>query len=363
MSAADDGAMMRTLRLERTARRPVWMMRQAGRHLEEYRRTRERAGSFMRLCQTPELACEVTLQPVRRYGLDAAIIFSDILTVPDAMGLGLTVVEGEGPRFARPLDTERRMLGLAPPDPQALAHTCEAIAMARNELRADVPLIGFAGAPFTLMCYMVDGQGGDFMRARLALAEAPAAAHHVLRTAADAVGAHLAAQADAGADIVMVFESWGSLLSDAGFNEFSLPYIRQALAALAARRPETPAIVFVRAGGSWCEQIAQSGCAAIGVDWRADLGDVRARTGGKVAVQGNMDPAVLLAADPGTVRREAARCLREYGPFPGHVFNLGHGIDRRTPPANVEAMVEAVRDESERLLAGGPDGEAAEAGG
>lgn len=352
MSGASGGVMMRTLRLERTARRPVWLMRQAGRHLEEYRRTRERAGSFMRLCKTPELACEVTLQPVRRYGLDAAIVFSDILTIPDAMGLGLSVVEGEGPRIGSPLDSERRMLGLEKPDPGSLAYVGEAISLARRELPEEVPLIGFAGAPFTLMCYMVDGRGGDFMRTRLALSEARDGAHHVLRTTAEAVGEHLAAQADAGAEAVMIFESWGSLLSDAGFEEFSAPHIRRAIGVFSARHPSVPVTVFVRAGGSWCEQVAATGCAAVGVDWRAHLGDVRARVGGKVAVQGNLDPAVLLAADPATVRREAARCLREYGPFPGHVFNLGHGVDRGTPPGNVEALVEAVREESGRLLGG-----------
>ncbi len=350
MSGIANDILLRTLRMEHTDRRPVWLMRQAGRYMEEYRRVRQNAGTFMDLCRNPELACEVTLQPVDRFGLDAAIIFSDILTIPAAMGLDLNFVEGEGPVFDSPLDSESRMLSLAEVCMDDLSYVFNAVGEASRALGGKVPLIGFAGAPFTLTCYMIEGRGGEFLKARLALNAIPDAVHHVLSVNAKSVARCLSCQVAAGADAVMLFESWGDLLSDAGFAEFSAPYLKSIVCAFKSTHPSVPLMVFVRAGGRWCEEIADTGCDGIGVDWRANLEDIRKRTGGRVAVQGNLDPAVLLADDPGEVRKCVAGCLEEYGPHPGHVFNLGHGINQNTPVRNVETLVEAVREHSSKML-------------
>jgi len=353
MTEIANDLLLRTLRREPAPRRPVWLMRQAGRYMEEYLRVRKRAGSFMAMCRSPETCCEITLQPIERFGLDAAIIFSDILTIPAEMGLDLHFVEGKGPRFGAPLATEAQMLAAEPPPLESLRYVFDAVAATRKALGGRVPLIGFAGAPFTLMCYMVEGSGGDFLRARLALRSAERGVHALLSAVADAAVSYLEEQAKAGADAVMLFESWGDLLSDEDFGAFSAPYLDRVVAGVKGRCPGLPVIVFVRAGSRWCERVAATGCDAVGVDWRADLGEVRERTGGKVAVQGNLDPAVLLAERPEDVRAAASRCVESYGPAPGHVFNLGHGVNLRTPPENVEVLVEAVRSASERLLAGG----------
>lgn len=350
MSGPANDLFLRTLRLEPTERRPVWLMRQAGRYMEEYRRVRKKAGSFMAMCRNPGICAELAMQPIERFGLDAAIVFSDILTIPGEMGLGLEFVDGVGPAFREPLSTEEKMLAVRPPPPESLRYVFDAVAATKRALAGKIPLIGFAGAPFTLMCYMVEGSGGEFMRARLALRAAKKGVRHVLEANTRAVAESLCGQADAGADAGMLFESWGDLLSDADFEEYSAPYLRMAVSAVRERCPDFPLIVFVRAGGRWCERIAATGCRAIGVDWRANLRDVRMRTGGRVAVQGNMDPSILLADDPDAVRLEAERCLVEYGPEPGHIFNLGHGINKRTPPENVDALVETVRSAGEKLL-------------
>jgi len=324
---------------------PVWLMRQAGRYLPEYRATRARAGSFLALAKSPALATEVTLQPLERFPLDAAILFSDILTVPDAMGLGLYFADGEGPRFERPLRDSAAIARLAAPDPdRELRYVLDAVREIRRALDGRVPLIGFSGSPFTLACYMVEGGGSDdFRHIKTLIYQDPESAHRLLQTNTIAVTDYLNAQIDAGAQAVMLFDTWGGTLSDAAFREFSLPYLEQVIAGLhreydAAR---VPSIVFVKGGGPWLDAIAGCGCDAVGVDWTLEIGAARKRIGKRVALQGNLDPAILLTS-PGVVRTEVARVLASYGTGPGHVFNLGHGISQHTPPDNVAALVAAV---------------------
>ena len=319
-------------------------MRQAGRYLPEYNATRKRAGSFLALAKTPELACEVTLQPLERFALDAAIIFSDILTVPDAMGLGLYFVEGEGPKFERPLRDEADIGKLAAPDLVQLRYVFDAIALTRRELRERVPLIGFSGSPFTLACYMIEGGGSnDFRRVKSMLYSRPDLLHRILRVNAQAVGAYLNAQIDAGAQAVQIFDTWGGTLSDAAFREFSLAYSMQVLAAIKHDPAglHVPRILFTKGGGQWLEAMAGSGADALGLDWTTDIGDARRRVGDRVALQGNMDPMALFGT-PAAIAAEARRILERYGNGPGHVFNLGHGVNQHTPPEHVHALVEAV---------------------
>ncbi len=339
---------LRALLREPTEYTPIWIMRQAGRYLPEYNETRRRAGSFLALAKTPELACEVTLQPLDRFALDAAIIFSDILTVPDAMGLGLYFAEGEGPRFERPVRDERDVNRLAAPELGKLRYVFDAIAMTRKALGGRVPLIGFSGSPFTLACYMVEGGGSDdFRLVKTLLYAEPRLLHRILAVNAEAVTAYLNAQIDAGAQAVMIFDTWGGALSAPAYAEFSLEYSRRVLAGL-RRTSEgrvVPRILFTKGGGQWLEAMAASGADALGVDWQTSLGGARRQVGERVALQGNMDPMALFGT-PEAIEREAARILEEYGAGPGHVFNLGHGVSQHTPPEHVQALVEAVHARS-----------------
>ena len=336
---------------------PVWLMRQAGRYLPEYRATRARAGSFMGLATSPQYATEVTLQPLERYALDAAILFSDILTVPDAMGLGLSFAEGEGPRFAHPLRDEAAVARLAVPDMDRLRYVFDAVASIRKALAGRVPLIGFSGSPWTLACYMVEGGGSDDYRlVKTLMYSRPDLMHRILDLNAQAVAAYLNAQIDAGAQAVMVFDSWGGVLADGAFQRFSLHYTQQVLRALRreAEGRRVPCIVFTKGGGPWLRAIADSGADVVGLDWTVNLGAARAAVGRQVALQGNLDPNVLFAP-PEVVRAEAIAVLDSFGPpqradggWDGHVFNLGHGISQHTPPEHVSALVEAVHAHSRR---------------
>jgi uroporphyrinogen decarboxylase len=324
---------------------PIWIMRQAGRYLPEYRATRERAGSFMNLCRTPELACEVTLQPLERFPLDAAILFSDILTVPDAMGLGLHFVEGEGPRFERPVRTPAEINALAAPDPELeLGYVMDAVRLIRRELDGRVPLIGFSGSPWTLATYMVEGGSSkEFARVKGLLYDDPATLHRLLGVLADAVAAYLNAQIAAGAQAVMIFDTWGGSLTPAGYREFSLAYMQRIVERL-QRESEgrrVPVTLFTKGGGQWLEDMAASGCDALGLDWTTDIGAARTRVGERVALQGNLDPTVLYASNE-RVAAEARKVLASFGKGPGHVFNLGHGIHPQIAPERVAALVEAV---------------------
>ncbi|MGE4336168.1 MAG: uroporphyrinogen decarboxylase [Pigmentiphaga sp.] len=333
---------------------PIWLMRQAGRYLSEYKATRARAGSFMGLATNPDLATEVTLQPLERFAFDAAILFSDILTVPDAMGLGLSFAEGEGPRFAHPLRDEAAVARLAVPDLGKLEYVFEAVRRIRRALDGRVPLIGFSGSPFTLACYMVEGAGSsDYRTIKTMLYQRPDLLHRILQINADAVAEYLNAQIDAGAQAVMIFDSWGGVLADGDFQEFSLAYSRQVLSRLTreAEGRRVPSVLFTKGGGHWLEAIAASGSDAVGLDWTANLGEARRRAQDRVALQGNLDPMVLFA-DPEQVAERARRVIEDFGPVTpgaGHVFNLGHGISQFTPPESVSALVEAVHQHSRRF--------------
>ncbi|AKU23392.1 uroporphyrinogen decarboxylase [Massilia sp. NR 4-1] len=345
---------LRALLRQPTEYTPVWLMRQAGRYLPEYRATRARAGSFMGLATNPDLATEVTLQPIDRYPLDAAILFSDILTVPDAMGLGLYFVEGEGPKFQRPLKTEEDVKALRLPEAGSLDYVFKAVTQIRTELNGRVPLIGFSGSPWTLACYMVEGQGSrEFHTIKKMLYSRPDLMHHILETNARAVAEYLNAQIDAGAQAVMIFDSWGGALADGAYQQFSLHYMQKVVAQLQREKDgvKIPAIVFTKGGGHWAEDIAAIGADAMGLDWSADIGKVRALVGDKMALQGNLDPAILFAS-PEQIRAEVVRVLDAFGKHnTGHVFNLGHGISQFTPPESVAAMVEAVHSHSRSLRA------------
>ena len=338
-----------------TPHTPIWLMRQAGRYLPEYCATRAKAGSFMGLATNVDYATEVTLQPLARYPLDAAILFSDILTVPDAMGLGLSFAQGEGPRFARPLRDEAAIRALEAPDLDKLRYVFDAVTSIRRALDGRVPLIGFSGSPWTLACYMVEGAGSDDYRlVKTLMYGRPDLMHHILTVNADAVAAYLNAQIDAGAQAVMVFDSWGGVLADGAFQAFSLAYTRRVLAQLKREHEgqRIPAIVFTKGGGLWLEEIANCGADVVGLDWTVNLGRARAQVGAHVALQGNLDPNVLFAP-PEQVQVEARRVLDSFGPpqradggWDGHVFNLGHGISQFTPPEHVSALVEAVHAHS-----------------
>ncbi len=353
MTRPRNDTFLRALRREPTEYTPMWMMRQAGRYLPEYCATRKQAGSFLQLCQNPALACEVTLQPLERYPLDAAILFSDILTIPDAMGLGLYFSEGEGPKFERPLRDEAAIRALRAPDPGTqLRYVLDAVSEIRRALDNRVPLIGFSGSPFTLACYMVEGRSSsDYRQVKTMLYQRPDLLHQLLAVNADAVTAYLNAQIEAGAQAVMIFDSWGGMLSAAAYQEFSLHYMQRILAGLIREKDgeRIPAIVFTKGGGLWLEAIAASGCDAIGVDWTIDLGEARRRVGQHVALQGNLDPNVLFAT-PEIIAAEAKKVLDSFGPSnTGHVFNLGHGISQYTPAENVTALVETVHAYSRQL--------------
>lgn len=326
---------------------PVWLMRQAGRYLPEYRATRAKAGSFMGLATNPELACEVTLQPLARYDLDAAILFSDILTIPDAMGLGLTFAEGEGPRFARPVRCAADIARLAVPDMgKELRYVMDAVSLIRKELHGSVPLIGFSGSPWTLACYMVEGGGSDnFARVKSLALNEPKLMHQLLEVVTDSVIAYLSAQREAGAQALMVFDTWGGVLAPHTYREFSLRYLNRI--AQEFKRGEgdakTPLILFGKGNAPYLEELAATGAEGLGVDWLVSLEDARRRTQGKVALQGNLDP-VTLYAQPETIRAEVKRCLASYGKGSGHVFNLGHGMSPDMNPEHVKVLVDAVHE-------------------
>ncbi len=329
------------------SRTPVWFMRQAGRYLPEYRQVRQQAGSFMNLCTDPELACEVTLQPLRRFRLDAAILFSDILTIPDAMGLGLSFREGEGPSFAHPVRSEHDVDRLPSIDPEDdLRYVMDAVRLIRRELNGKVPLIGFAGSPWTLATYMVEGGSTrDFKRVKTLLYDRPELMSRLLDKLSLAVADYLNAQIAAGAQAVMLFDTWGGVLTPLDYRNFALEAARQVRRRLKTEREGTriPVILFTKGGGQWLEAQSQSGYDALGLDWTCDIGLARQRVGGQVALQGNLDPITLFAS-PDIIRDRVADILRSYGSGTGHVFNLGHGILPDVDPANVEAMVEAVHE-------------------
>ena len=339
--------LLRALLREPTPRRPIWLMRQAGRYLPEYRATRSKAGSFMAMCTNPQLACEVTLQPIDRYGFDAAILFSDILTIPHAMDVGLEFEAGEGPKIERPVRCAADVEKLRIPDPsRELRYVVDAVALIRRELGGRVPLIGFAGSPWTVATYMVEGGGSKtFGRIKRMLYEAPEVLHRLLDVLARSTIDYLNAQIAAGAQAVMVFDTWGGVLTPAQYAEFSLRYMAQIVAALTrhADGRRVPNIVFTKGGGAWLAQIAGIGCDAVGVDWTTDLSTARAAVGGRVAIQGNLDPSALFAP-PAVLRSATLRVLESYGSGAGHVFNLGHGITPDVDPERVAVLVDTVNN-------------------
>ncbi|QII87133.1 uroporphyrinogen decarboxylase [Bordetella hinzii] len=353
--ALKNDVFLRALLREPVPYTPIWLMRQAGRYLPEYRATRARAGSFMGLAQNTDYATEVTLQPLARYPLDAAILFSDILTVPDAMGLGLDFAAGEGPRFARPVRDEADVARLAVPDMERLRYVFDAVSSIRRELDGRVPLIGFAGSPWTIACYMVEGKGSDdYRQIKTLMYSRPDLLHRILDVNAEATTRYLNAQIDAGAQAVMLFDSWGGVLADGLYQAFSLAYTRKVIAGLQRERDGrwVPVIAFTKGGGMWLEDIAASGCDAVGLDWTVNLGQARARVGDRVALQGNVDPMTLFGSAE-AIRAEARRTLDSFGPVGrgGHVFNLGHGISQFTPPEAVSELVDEVHQYSRALHA------------
>ncbi len=343
---------LRALRREKTGYTPVWLMRQAGRYLPEYNKTRAVAGSFMKLAMSPALATEVTLQPLERFPLDAAILFSDILTIPDAMGLELSFTPGEGPHFAHKTNDETSIRALSLPDMNRLRYVFDAVASIKKALNQRVPLIGFSGSPFTLACYMIEGGSSDgFPNARRLAYARPDLMTHLININTDAVAAYLNEQIAAGADAVMIFDTWGGLLSSAAYHSFSLDAMKEVLRRLQpnAAGEKVPTIIFTKGGGQWLEDMARSGAHALGLDWTTDIAQARQRVGHQVALQGNLDPLILLT-DEKTVVRETEAILRAAGGAPGHIFNLGHGIVPQTPPEHVAALVETVHRVSREIL-------------
>lgn len=342
---------LRALNREETSRTPVWVMRQAGRYLPEYLKVRAQAGDFMTLCSTPELACEVTLQPLDRFDLDAAILFSDILTIPDAMGLGLYFAAGEGPKFSQPVRTRADVEALPIPDPaDKLRYVTDAVSLIRKELDGRVPLIGFSGSPWTLATYMIEGGGSkDFAKVKGMLFSDPDSLHELLKRTAQSVILYLNAQVEAGAQSLMIFDTWGGVLSPANYQAFSLHYMQMIVDGLTRQADgrKVPVVLFTKNGGQWLDLMADTGCDGLGVDWTTNLADARQRTGNRVALQGNLDPSVLYGSAE-TIETEVQRVLDSYGDGPGHVFNLGHGIHQHVNPEHLKIMVDAVRTRSAR---------------
>jgi uroporphyrinogen decarboxylase len=338
--------MIRALLRQPVERTPVWIMRQAGRYLPEYLKTRSEAGSFMKLCQTPELACEVTLQPLRRFDLDASIVFSDILTIPDAMGMGLYFSAGEGPKFEHPIESPDQIRNLPRPDvADSLSYVMEAVSMVRRELDGRVPLIGFSGSPWTLATYMLEGGSSKtFGKAKKLIYDEPALAHSLLGKLADTITDYLNAQIAAGAQIVQLFDTWGGVLAAAEFEEFSLRYIGRIVAGLKRENEgrRVPVIVFCKSCNTHLEKQTATGADALGLDWTITLGEARGRVGEKVALQGNLDPAILLAG-PEAIRHHAEQALSSFGHGNGHVFNLGHGITPEVDPEHLAVLISTVR--------------------
>ena len=349
MSNPSNFLFIQSLLKEPVPRTPVWFMRQAGRYLPEYREVRTRAKDFLSLCKSPQLACEVTLQPLRRFALDAAILFSDILTIPDAMGLGLNFVEGEGPSFERPLNTPADIENL--PDISIiddLAYVIDAACLIRKEMPKELPLIGFTGSPWTLACYMVEGGSSrDFKKILSFMYLEPKAIHSLLTKLAKTIAAYLEAQILAGVNALMIFETWGGILTTPNYIDFSLNYMEAIVKQIKTKYPNIPIILFTKGGGQWLQQMANTGCDALSLDWTCDLTLARESVGQKVALQGNLDPAVLLT-NPECIRNEVKKILAAYGKGTGHVFNLGHGITPDISPQNVAAMVDAVHEFSPR---------------
>jgi uroporphyrinogen decarboxylase len=326
-----------------TPRPPIWMMRQAGRYLPEYQATRKQAGSFLQLCKNPELACEVTLQPIRRFGFDAAILFSDILTIPDAMGLGLQFIEGEGPRFSKTLSASADILNLPIPDPELdLRYVPDTIRLLKKEL--SVPLIGFAGSPWTIAAYMLEGGSpGEFKKAKALLYDQPKLMHHLLYTLAQSITLYLRAQIEAGVDTVMLFDSWGGILTESAYETFSFNYMQEIIHNLRAHHPHIPIILFTKGSGAWLELLQTSAAQVIGLDWQTSLQRARQILGKTHALQGNLDPAIL-RADETTIATEVQKILDAYGPGSGHIFNLGHGITPDIDPAKVSFLVSCIKN-------------------
>jgi len=347
MTELKNDRFLRALLKQPVDRTPIWIMRQAGRYLPEYRAIREKAGDFMTLCSTPDLACEVTLQPLERFDLDAAILFSDILTVPDAMGLGLYFEEGEGPKFKTPIRTEQQIKNLPIPDPEdELKYVMDAVRTIRRELDGRVPLIGFSGSPWTLATYMIEGGSSKtFSKSKAMLFDQPKLAHMLLSKIAESVVSYLNAQIAAGAQAVMIFDTWGGSLSPSMYREFSLKYMSEIVSKLTREKDgqKVPVILFTKGGGQWLNDIANSGCDALGLDWTTDIALARQQVGDRVALQGNMDPTTLYAS-PETIKEEAGKILQAYGKGNGHVFNLGHGVTPDVNPEHVGALVEAVHE-------------------
>ncbi|KTD33887.1 uroporphyrinogen decarboxylase [Legionella israelensis] len=345
MTDVNQSIFIRALRRQPVERTPLWIMRQAGRYLPEYRQLRQKAGDFLNLCKNPELACEATLQPLRRYSLDAAILFSDILTIPDAMGLGLFFVEGEGPVFSQPVRDLNAIKKLAKPDVRnELSYVMDAVRLIRKEMPEELPLIGFSGSPWTLACYMVEGQSSrDFKNILTLLYSEPQTVHELLLKLADSVYDYLVAQIEAGVNAVMLFDTWGGILTPENYRKFSLSYMAKIVEQLKVKYSEWPIIIFTKGGGQWLSDMAFTGCDALGVDWTCDLAAARKLVGSKVALQGNLDPAVLLT-HPHCIRKEVQNVLAAFGYGSGHIFNLGHGITPDVPPENVTALVEAVQE-------------------
>jgi len=349
MTALKNDTFIRALLKQPVDYTPIWMMRQAGRYLPEYRKVREQAGSFLDLCTNPELACEVTLQPLRRFDFDAAILFSDILTIPDAMGLGLYFTEGEGPKFSNPVRTAADVNKLPIPDPETdLRYVVDAVRLIRKNLQGSVPLIGFSGSPWTLATYMVEGGSSkSFQKVKSMMYEQPKLMHVMLDKLAQSVALYLNAQIEAGAQAVMLFDTWGGMLTTEDYVEFSLYYAKQVRALLKTTvdGQQIPTILFTKGGGLWLEAMADSGYDALGLDWQTDMQRARARVGHQVALQGNMDP-VALYASPEVITEKVKTILHKYGSGSGHVFNLGHGILPDMNPDHVKAMVDAVHEHS-----------------
>ncbi len=326
---------------------PVWIMRQAGRYLPEYRKTRERAGDFMTLCKTPELACEVTLQPLARFDLDAAILFSDILTIPDAMGLGLSVIEKQGPKFEHPVRTAAEINKLGIPDPESdLAYVTDAVRLIHKELNGKLPLIGFSGSPWTLATYMVEGESSkNYSIIKSLLYNEPKTMHVLMNTLAKSVATYLNAQINAGVEVVMVFDTWGGILAPDAYREFSLQYMQLVVDQLQRESygKKIPVILFSKGIGTLIHDLANSGCDAVGLDWTQDIAEIRELIGNRVALQGNLDPAVLYAS-PDVITDQVSRILAGFGSAPGHIFNLGHGIHPEVNPDHVKVLVDSVHE-------------------
>ena len=336
---------LRAIRRQSVDQTPIWIMRQAGRYLPEYRETRRKAGDFLTLCHTPELACEVTLQPLQRYSLDAAIIFSDILVIPDAMGLGLRMEESVGPVFENPVKNSADIRRLAVPDPEDdLGYVLEAVRTTVSSLDGSVPLIGFSGSPWTLAVYMVEGRSKtEFKKIKGFAKESPTDLHRLLDVLCNSVATYLTAKALAGASALMIFDTWGGILDTEQYLDMSLRYMERILEHLAASVPDTPVILFTKGGGKWLENMAETGCQAIGIDWTVKIGEARKRVGDRVALQGNLNPASLRLTDT-EIEKQTADILASFGHGNGHVFNLGHGITPDIDPAKVTVLVDAVRE-------------------